>query len=190
MKTTTNMVTATLLLFLGAAANTWAQSGEPLGSPGSVEEAAFGNRLAYAAMSLVYPDYKYLPVPLYGYDISSLNLTSEELESILEDARDEDVRAAVVFPEGGNTGGEDEPDYVARAIRVGGNRQAIIDSLQAICPTVVNSSESTGNERENDQSNGCSVGNLIAFSKPLREHSETQRFMASARLWSFDTSAE
>ena len=180
MRSTAHIVTTTLLLSLGVAADVRAQ--EPLGSPGSIAEATIGNRLAYAAMSLVYPDYRFLPVPLYGYNISALN--RNELEGILEDARTEDVRATVVVP-----GGENEPGYFARAIRVDEDNSIIIDSLREVCRNGETSNAHEENGQPENESNICPSG-MIAFSKPLRDYSETQRFMASARLWSFDTSAE
>ena len=124
--------------------------------PVDVERATLLNKLNWAARTLVNPDPEYTLTPLFGYPASQI---SNRMPSALVAAAAGDVRIAILTPSSGSADA-----YEGRGVQIG-------------------SADTSGGDWERFREGNIGEGDMIAFTRPLREVEPEEEFVATSHLW-------
>lgn len=124
--------------------------------PVEVERASLLNKLHWAAITFVNPDPKYKLTPLFGYPASQI---SNRMPSALVAAAAGDVRIAILTP---NSGSADA--YEGRGVQI-------------------SNADTSGGDWERFRDENIDDGDMIAFSRPLRDVEPDEEFVATSHLW-------
>ena len=124
--------------------------------PVEVERATLLNKLHWAAITLVNPDPEYKVTPLFGYRVSRI---STRMPSALIAAAAGDIRIAILTP---NSDSADA--YEGRGVQI-------------------SSANTLGGDWERFREKNIGDGDMIAFSRPLRDMEPEEEFVATSHLW-------
>lgn len=151
--------------------------------PTAIDPAGIGQKLLWAAITVINLEDEYKLIPLYGYPVSTLNEETQLHE--LAEAAVGNVNVAILCPSPGAGNAHDvEPGsvYTGQGIRISGNESDVADPEQLKEPWAA---------FRNDDSTFCDEA-LLAFTRPLGSTPSSelaasagvpQEFVTWSKLW-------
>lgn len=134
--------------------------------PVEVERATLLNKLHWSAITLVNPDPKYKLTPLFGYPASQI---SNRMPSALVAAAAGDVRIAILTRQESGSRSGSVGAYEGRGVQI-------------------SRAEPSGVDWNRFRDENIGDGDMIAFSRPLRDVEPDEEFVATSRLWTQNSS--